>query len=409
MPTFLSRHCAVALTALMLSTPVFALTFESAQSIALQTAPQLQASNAQITAAQQLAIPAGALPDPKIKLGLDNVPLSGPDRFNPSTGMAMQTVALMQEFPNGDKRHARVQAASARIALSEMQRRIARQQIARETAQAWIAQYHIEQQLALVDHLDTENKLFSAVIRAQLAAGKGSISETVLPRQEQARLAEMREELSARRAQAAAQLRRWVGTAANEGLSGTPPVLQLNLLSLQVLDRPELAAFDPQGNVLNAELAEARAAQRPDWALELKYQRNPQEYDSVMLELSFDLPVFSGRRQDPLIAAKVAERAALDAEREASTRERNAELAYELADLQRLQLAEQRYQATLIPLAQEKISLSLSAWKGGKGALGEVIAARRELLETRLKAIAVAGELQQLQSRLHFTYAGAAQ
>ena len=219
----------------------------------------------------------------------------------------------------------------------------------------------------------------------------------------------MREELSARRAQAAAQLRRWVGTAANEGLSGTPPVLQLDLQSLQVLDRPELAAFDPQGNVLNAELAEARAAQRPDWALELKYQRNPQEYDSVMLELSFDLPVFSGRRQDPLIAAKVAERAALDAEREASTRERNAELAYELADLQRLQLAEQRYQATLIPLAQEKISLSLSAWKGGKGALGEVIAARRELLETRLKAIAVAGELQQLQSRLHFTYAGAAQ
>ncbi|WP_348946311.1 hypothetical protein ABHF33_07180 [Chitinibacter sp. FCG-7] len=55
-----------------------------------------------------------------------------------------------------------------------------------------------------------------------------------------------------------------------------------------------------------------------------------------------------------MIAAKIAERTALDAEREASLRERSAELANDLADLQRLQQSDQRYQTTLLPLAKEK-------------------------------------------------------
>ncbi|WP_410498848.1 TolC family protein [Chitinibacter sp. S2-10] len=402
----------MALAGLIASTPfsAYALTFESAQNIALQTAPQLKASNAQITVAQQSAIPAGELPDPKIKIGVDNLPISGPDRFNPGPGgMAMQTFALMQEFPNSDKRNARVQAANSRIAVSEMEYRIARQNIARETGQAWIAQYSIEQQIALLDKLETENKLFTKVIQAQLASGKGSITDTILPKQELARLGEMRDELIARRSQAMAQLSRWVGKAADEGVTGNLPLFQIDPQTLQshVANRPELAAFDPKSNVLDAEIAEARASKTPDWGVELKYQRNPQDYDSVMLEFTFDLPIFSGKRQNPLIAAKVAERSALDAEREASIRERSAELANDIADLQRLQQAEQRYQTTLIPLAEEKITLSLTAWKSGKGALSEVIAARRDRLDTQLKAISISGELQQLQARLHFTYSNA--
>ncbi|QKJ66946.1 TolC family protein [Deefgea piscis] len=403
----LASHLCLAGLISCIPVSAIAVTFESAQQLALTNAPQLRASHAQITAAQQLAIPAGELPDPKIKLAVDNLPVSGPDRFNPSfNGMAMQTVALMQEFPNRDKRNARIQAANARIAISEMDNKITQQNVARDTAQAWITQYSVEQQLRLIDALEAENQLFSQVIQAQLASGKGSISDTILPKQERARLGEMRDELSARRAQAMAQLKRWVGIAANEGVTGQLPTFQIDAHTLQnhLANRPELATFDPKGNVLNAEIAEARAGKTPDWGVELKYQRNPHDDDSIMLEFSFDLPIFSGQRQDPMIAAKVAEKTALDAEREASLRERSAELANDIADLQRLQQANQRYQTTLIPLAAEKISLTLSAWKSGKAPLSEVIAARRDRLDTQLKAIAVTGELHQLQARLHFTY-----
>ncbi|MBM5573357.1 TolC family protein [Deefgea sp. CFH1-16] len=404
----------MALAGFITSMPIaaYALTFESAQNIALRDAPQLQVSQAQITVAQQSAIPAGELPDPKIKLGIDNLPLTGPDRFNPGpNGMAMQTFALMQEFPNSNKRNARVQAANARISVSEIERKIARQNVARETAQAWISQDSIERQLVLIDRLEAENTLFASVIKAQLASGKGSITDTILPKQELARLAEVRDELTARRLQASAQLKRWVGNVANEGVTGKPPVFLIDIsmdpIALQdrFANRPELVAFYPKSDVLNAEIAEARAAKMPDWGVEVKYQRNPQDFDSVMVEFSFDLPIFAGKRQDPMIAAKLAERTALDAEREASTRERNAELINELADLQRVKQAHQRYQATLLPLAEEKITLSLTAWKSAKGALSDVIAARRERLETQLKAIAVSGELLQIQARLHFTYA----
>ena len=400
----------MALAGLITITPIttYGLTFETAQHIALSDAPQLQAIQAQITVAQQSAIPAGELPDPKIKVGIDNLPLSGPDRLDlGSNGMAMQTIALMQEFPSSDKRNARVQAANARISVSEMERKIARQTVARETAQAWISQNNLELQLALIDKLETENTIFARAIQAQLASGKGSITDTVLPKQELARLEEARDELNARRLQANAQLKRWVGNAANDGVTGTPPEFQIKPAALQdrLASRPELAAFDPRSDVLNAEIAEARAAKTPDWGVELKYQRNPQDFDSVMVEFSFDLPIFSGKRQDPMIAAKMAERTALEAERQASTRERRAELANDLAELQRLEQANQRFQMTLLPLAEEKVALSLASWKSGKGSLSDVIVARRERLDTQLKAIAVSGELLQTQARLHFTYA----
>ena len=165
----------MALAGLITITPIttYGLTFETAQHIALSDAPQLQAIQAQITVAQQSAIPAGELPDPKIKVGIDNLPLSGPDRLDlGSNGMAMQTIALMQEFPSSDKRNARVQAANARISVSEMERKIARQTVARETAQAWISQNNLELQLALIDKLETENTIFARAIQAQLASGK---------------------------------------------------------------------------------------------------------------------------------------------------------------------------------------------------------------------------------------------
>ncbi|WP_348946612.1 TolC family protein [Chitinibacter sp. FCG-7] len=172
-----------------------------------------------------------------------------------------------KSFLNSDKRNARVQAANARISVSEMENKIARKNVARETAQAWIAQYGLERQLTLIDELEAEKQTFSKAIQAQLASGKGSITDTVLPKQELARLEEMRDELTARRRQATAQLRRWVGVAADEGVSGNLPAFNIDQQSLQnrVTDRPELAAFDPKGNVLDAEIAEARAGKKPNW------------------------------------------------------------------------------------------------------------------------------------------------
>ncbi|MCY1313428.1 hypothetical protein D9M70_639520 [compost metagenome] len=63
-----------------------------------------------------------------------------------------------------------------------------------------------------------------------------------------------------------------------------------------------------------------------------------------------------------------------------------------------------RSQEQLLPLAQEKVELSMASYRAGKGELAAVIAARRELIEARLKHIDFEEQRALTSSRLYFTY-----
>jgi len=385
------------------------LSFDDALALALRNAPVLTANTARIDAAREAAIPAAELPDPKLALGIINLPIEGPDRFSlTEEAMTMRSIGVMQEFPNGAKREARAAAARWRVDVAKSDLRIARLEVLRETAVAWIARHSIEHQLARLDELFKENRLFDAAVRARLAGGKGMAADVVMPRQEAAMIEDRRDDLRASRSQANASLKRWLGQAAEAPLQGDPPDWPIARDTLvQGLHRhPQLLAFDPKGKVLDAEVAEAQAAKKPDWAIELAYQkRGPQFSDMAMLQLSFDLPVFPGSRQDPMIAARLAERTGLDAERETALREQAAILDSELADYERLSNALRRQNEVQLPLAKEKVDLAMADWRGGMGDLTALIAARRERIDAELKAIQIAGARLQTAARLHYSFA----
>lgn len=384
------------------------LTFKRAIATAVQETPALRANAAQIDAARYSVTPAGELPDPKLALGIDNLPIEGADRYSLNReSMTMQRIGISQDIPNGAKRDARVAVANGRLELAEAERRVTRLTVLRETAAAWIARNTIEQQLMRIDALGAENKLLSDAVKAQIAGGKGSAVDAVMPRQEAAMIEERRDELAARRQQAIATLKRWLGPEGAAPLAGDPPDWNLSRDQLaHALHRhPELALFEPKAKVADAELAEAKAGKRPDWGVDVAYQKRAPEFgDMVSVQVRFDLPVFAGSRQDPQIAARQAERTALDAEREAALREHLAMLDADWADYQRLTNAARRQRDVLLPLAEEKVRLATSAWRGGKGMLADVVAARRERIDAELKTLAVDGERRQMAARLHYAY-----
>ncbi|MBI3283873.1 MAG: TolC family protein [Burkholderiales bacterium] len=383
-----------------------ALSFDAAIAQALQGTPQMLAARSKLEASRLAAISAGELPDPKLALGVENFPVGGPDRYSLTRDfMTMQRIAVMQEFPNRDKRDARVAVANARIERSEAERKLALSLVQRETALAWIKRYTVERQLAQLDQLLEENKLFADAIRAQLAGGRAAAADAVLPRQEAALLAERRDELLMQQQQANAALQRWVGAAAAAPLAGSPPQWRLEREHLQqeIQQHPDLQLAYATQRMSEAELRDAQAMKKSDWGLEFAYQRRgPQYGDMVSVQLTFELPFFSAKRQDPQIAARLAERDSAQAEREAMWLEHTQELAAGLAEAERLQRAVTRNRDVQQPLAREKIELSFAAYRGGKASLSDVIAARREALEVQLKLSALEGELQALQARLHY-------
>lgn len=200
------------------------LSFTAALELAERQSPKLSANAAQIDAARSMAIPAGALPDPKIFVGIDNFPVSGPDAgYLQRDFMTMQKIGVMQEVPNGDKRRAREAVAAANTEVAGAQRQVSRLAVRRDTALAWLDLYYLQRKSALFDELDHENALLAQVVQAQIASGRSQAADAVAPKQEAAQLADRRDDLVRELTQARAKLRQLVGAAADEALAGDPP------------------------------------------------------------------------------------------------------------------------------------------------------------------------------------------
>jgi outer membrane protein TolC len=150
-----------------------------------------------------------------------------------------------------------------------------------------------------------------------------------------------------------------------------------------------------------AEVREADAEQRGDWGWEVVYSRRPQFGDMVSFQLSFELPWNRERRQQPMLAAKQKEVARLDAERDEMLRRHAEELDAQAAELAALDRQRDRLAEQGLPLAAERVALTLAGYEAGRSDLATVLTARREAAETRLRLIDLDAQRLALRVRLN--------
>lgn len=384
------------------------LTFARALSLAERSAPENLARQAQVASAQQALIPADALPDPRLILGVDNLPVEGPDRYTLNRdAMTMRRIGLMQEVPNGDKRQARRHLAEATLSRSEAEQGAMLLVIKRQTALAWLDVYYAERRVELFDQLDEQIRLLRSATKALIAGGAAQPSELLQADQEALRLEDRRDEQTLAVRRARAELRRWVAGEADQPLAGAPPQLpvQASGLAHRLAEHPELRAANARVGEARAELAEAVAEKTPDWGVELAYNNRDQQFgDMLMVQLSIDLPMFVGTRQGPRINARQHGMAQAEAEQEALLRAHQAELESALAEQQQRVKALQRSEQELIPLSSRRAELELAGYRAGNTSLSALIAARRELIEANLRQIEQQRQLSQLRASLHYAY-----
>lgn len=384
------------------------LSFNEAIQQATARAPQLMAQQAAVDGASEARIAADALPDPKVFAGVDNLPVNTSDRFSFNRDfMTMQKVGLEQDLPNGDKRRALADEASARVAQLQAQLQLTQTMVHTQVAQAWLTRYYLGRQLIVLNQLDHENRLLDAAVRTQVAAAKGMATDALVPKQEAIDLANRRDSLLRDIAKADAMLRRWVGDTDTDGTAGDPPAFAIDagMLRQHIRNHPELQLFQPMQDLATAELREAEAMRKSDWSVELAYAHRPDFSDMVSLQVSATLPLFAGTRQDPQIRAKRKELNRIDAEREDMLREHRAALESDLADYTALIQQLDRIKHMTIPLADQKVALQTADYQSGRGDLAAVIAARREALSSQLEAISLSNQRDLLAAKLHFLFA----
>lgn len=364
-----------------------------AQRIAAGRSAMVASQRALVQSSGELVGPAGELPDAKLVAGLENVPAEGRDRFRlDRDGMTMARIGVMQEFPRAEKLRARTERARRDAERSAVAVDTAVQAVYREVAAAWIACWAGEREAraiaAQIDEAKLQAELAAAMYRGGRAAQADVLAASAQTIELANRLAEA--ELGVERARTA--LARYLGADADRPLADAPRFDELPAAArgdTGVAGQPDIRLARAQEAVLDAEAALAGTAKLVDWSAELSYGiRGPDFPNMVSLMVRVDLPWSPSTRQDRIQLARLHERDAARAAREDLERAREAEVRQTRADWRVARERAERIARELVPLADRRVEAALAAYRGGAGAIGAVLDARRAQLDTRIAQIA---------------------
>lgn len=347
------------------------LSLDEAVRMAVERAPMLHARRAQIEAARQESRRAGALPDPMLTVGIDNLPVTGPDAFNPGADpMTMRRIGIRQQIPSAAEREARRDLATRLVDERQAQTHAERLEVRRRTAEAWVGLWAAQRGRTEVGALREQAKLASDLARARVSGGSESAADALAA---EAAVLELDNRIEAAQAQVEATqagLARWIGTSASQVIADMPdfgalPVPKARLLS--AIDRlGPLLATEAQVETAAAAIDLSQAEKRPDWSVAASYgQRSDGRDDMFMLEFGIELPLFTANRQDRGIAARRAEYEAALAAREDTRREQAARIRTDLARWEALKRQVERDREALLPLMADRSATALAAYRAG--------------------------------------------
>lgn len=399
--------CAVSLAA---SARAQTLALDDALRIGEAQSPRLAAQRHALGAAEELTGRAGELPDPRLRVGIENLPVSGPDRLRyDRDSMTMRQVGLMQEFPNAAKREARSARASRARDVEHSMLFSQRALLQRDIAAAWLEAHFAERSRAALEQLVARFAAQAEAANAGVARGRQSAADSLMLRSglEQARDRVIDQERLIERSRYA--LAALIGDDAKRPL-GTPPDLERlpharEALIAQLADHPQLRVLEVRQDLARAEVELARAGRRSDWSVEVAYGHRAPAFDNMLsVMVAIDLPWRAERRQDRDIAARLAELDQVRAQKEEARRMHEAEVRGWLADYDAATRRLARFRTVLVPLAEERSEAALAAYRGGRGELAAVLEAQRAITETELAALVIETERAKAWASLSFLY-----
>ncbi|MGO4502888.1 MULTISPECIES: TolC family protein [unclassified Dyella] len=359
------------------------LTLDAATRRAMAQAPLLQARLAQQDAAREEAGRAGALPDPQLTVGIDNLAIQGPGAFTAGGDtMTMRTVGLSQALPSRAKRQAQRDVAQANVEQAASTSAMTRLAIEQQVAVAWIGAWGAHRELQMLQAMRREWAIDVVVAQARLRGGNGSAADVLAMRNEALDLENRIDDANSREAQARAALARWLGTPVNEPLADAP--------DFTVLPHDEsslLSNLDHQGNLLGwparehaaeAALEAAKAEKHPEWSVGFNYGSRVRGLsDMVSLQVGVSLPLFTRNRQDRGISGRAADLDAVRAERDDARRQQAEAVQAAWAQWDALGRQVRRHLSQLLPQANDRAALALAAYRGG-GDIQPLLDARRD-------------------------------
>ncbi|PDO83749.1 TolC family protein [Kosakonia sacchari] len=362
---------------------------------------ELSANRNEAQALDAMADSARQLPDPKLKFGIENVPVQGNnDRRLTREGMTMQRIGIMQQYVSAEKRDRKANTLLAEAQSVSAKSAVVRANLQRDTAQAWLDLALSQQALQTARKLLAETERQQGAQRASVGAGNAAPDSVLAFR---VGLSAMRDKLTlAERDVQLAQTRLAQLTGEDvSAVSGELPRYQRlpadeKTLEQGIAQHPDIIAAASMANSAKARSAESAIAAIPDVEVEVWYGRRAEGYEDMAgVMFTVDLPLFQSHRQDKDHAADVSRTMQANDQLALAERDHAAQLHSLIAEYNAAQTLWMRQRDEVLPLVRQRATLLAAQYRSGQSDLSGLLEARRNVLDSELAANQAEKEMAQ--------------
>lgn len=392
--------------------PAFAeqLTLDRAVSLAGQDDPALAQIKAKAAALDEKSISDRQLPDPKASLALQSFPVD--DFSRTREGMTQIMLGASQAFPRGKTlsykgRKTKSMADGQRAGLENQKR-----EIERAVRLAWLDLYYWQQAANIIDHSEFLLKKVIEAIETLYATGRQNAQDVIGAELELSVLQDKKIDINRKIENARAELGKWIGRDAArrelpDNFPQMPALMAYKVMESELINHPQIKATEALINAGEHDVKIAQEQYKPGFNVGMNYglregnlPNGDDRPDFVTAKVTFDVPLFTGKRQDKKLAASRYEAASAQYKRDDALRNLRARLERDYADWKRYDERAKHYEAHVLKQAKENFEASLQAYQEDLADFSSLMRAQVMELGTKLKGIRLKTDKAKAHSRL---------
>jgi len=414
------------------------LSFEKAISVAQINDPWLSGNIHKQRSIESMSIAVNTLPDPKVTIGLANLPTNGFD-FG-QEGMTQAKVGVSQMFPRGDTLDIKSQQLKTQSEAFPYQRKDRESKVAVTVGSLWLDVYQVQQSIALIESNRSLFEQLADIAQASYssALGKTCQQDIVRAQLELTRLEDRLDQLEQHKNRYEGMLAQWLTTFSTEydaplesdftlhNIVLTQELPQIELLNSDLVykenwhkpdelvpyfsNHPSVVAIEKKVNASKAGIKLAQQQYKPEWAVNASYgyrgddPMGASRADLFSFGVTFDLPLFTENRQDKEVQSAISETEAVKTEKLLLLRQLLSNYSSAKGRLLRLIDRQNLYKTKLLPQSYDQAEASLTAYTNDDGDFSEVVRSRIAVLNAEIDELALNVEEQKIRLELNYLF-----
>lgn len=403
---------------------------------AIQRDEWMDANQLLVSSLEAESIKSGELDNPKLSLGLANMPLDSLD-FN-QEAMTQLKFSVSQMLPRGDSLSLKKETWQRKSKAAQVKQYQRAAQIEREVSLTWLALFEAKQSIALIE---ANRGLFEQLLEVSQASyssalGRTSQGDIIKVELELIRLEDRLASLALIKDAKYVQLSHWLGEESWPEPKSLPQVTlkqahfypreQIDLdengqtldsaisdrtLSQQLTLHPNLMALDEKAQLAQVKMSLAKQAYQPQWGINASYgyrddaENGMSRSDFLSLGVTLDMPIFSKIAQDAGVKSKQLALNAIAFEQALALKQMLAKYRVIQSKVAKLNQRHHLYQSSLIPQLKQQEDILLAAYKSNEGPFSDVIKARIESLNAKIQALVISVALQKQKVEFNYLFA----